>query len=390
MKLDNLTEILKHGSVSQKRAAIEELIDSSEISSAHLELLVSFIEDKESSVRDSAAIALKILPDELKTEASQLIAQYIDAHDLDTRNLSGDILQSLGSFACESLVGKINSDDYDLRKFAIDVLSLIGDRSVEEAVASRIDDSDANVRMSVVECLGHLKSVGFVDKLIEIYPRDEQMQLVIIDSLGKIGSQEAENFLVEIIKTSQDEFITLTAIEALSECAGSANTYYYLAEFLKDQDSMLQFYTLKAMSAIAFRLDIDIVYPGHLKPIALEALGEQDDDIVIAALMVLAESFSPEDIENLCTLVWQERDEINTWILYLRGSKLDLFFLEPFMDYLFERTNPRTLLRFAASLNQVVSSINQTHFEALRDLMITKAEKHTAEIIDNLKDEFLL
>jgi HEAT repeat protein len=390
MEIRILIETLTSGSLSEKRLAIEELIDSPELSIEHIEVLVSLLEDKDEPVRDVAAMCLKILPDEFKADAAEMIVRYISSSDLDVRNLSGDVLQNLGSYSCEALSKEVNSSDFDVRKFAIDILALIGDGSVEDVVAGRIDDSDANVRLSVVECLGNLKSEGFVGQLIELFPRDEQMQLVIIDALGKIGTGAAEDFLVEIIKTSDDEFISLTAIEALSECAKSANVYYFLAELLKTYDSMMQLYILKAMSAIAFRLDNSIVYPGYLRPIAYQALEEQDEDIVIAGLMVLGEKFSPEDIGRLCTLVQKEKDEINTWILYLLGSKLDLFFLGPFMDYLFERSEARTLLHFSALLNQVASNINQKHFETIRDLIIKKAQKYLPEIVEVLKEEFLI
>ena len=87
-----------------------------------------------------------------------------------------------------------------------------------------LNDVDINVRNSAIEAIGNIVLNGSTDvflvgealeKLIHSYNKDADSQVNIIDAIGKFGSSEAEDFLIDIIHNTDDEFLKIDCLNHL-------------------------------------------------------------------------------------------------------------------------------------------------------------------------------
>lgn len=306
--------LLNHSDAEQRRIASEEILEMPSFSSDMLAAMVKGLSDEDRGVRDILTRGLINLPDTAKAEAAEKVAELITLNDIELRNTAGDILAKLGKPSVDPLIPYLESDDQDVRKFACDILGLIADESIVDKVIPLLDDEDQNVVTSAIETFGNLGAVSSLPYLFKLYDKNEDYMPSIIDSLGKIGGAEAQDFLIEHLQDS-DAFIQIAIIDALALCGDDVSICHRLMDQLPSAPKEIQLILLKTIFAIAFRLGVNIEMPEDMRTIAYSALMDDDPDIRAAGLISLGSEYVIDDVHGLSNEFMRSDSDTQEYIL---------------------------------------------------------------------------
>ncbi|KYK35213.1 MAG: HEAT repeat domain-containing protein [Theionarchaea archaeon] len=125
-----------------------------------------------------------------------------------------------------------------LRERAINVLALIKPDTVIELLKGELKDEKIDVRLNAAIALGKIGSEEAVEPLIEAFTIDEERSVRerAADALGKIGSEKAVEFLIKALSISESSFVRLNAVKTL-EKIGSEKAVEPLIKAFADEES---------------------------------------------------------------------------------------------------------------------------------------------------------
>lgn len=333
MELQGLiTTLLSSDKAEERRFAAIELSDPEIQSAEVLRALAKGLHDAEKGVRDVCTYAILHAPERDTELKAQCIAPYITDSDIEIRNLAGEILIKLGSKVAYVLLPYLNESDPDIQKFACDIIALVenSDPEILQAVAVLIDDPDSNVRTAAVDAFGKLGAAEYIDVLIDLYKRDEELQPYIIHALGLIGSEKAQDFLLDML-SQPDEFAQIAAIDALALCGNDISIAHRIMDNLPDATSEVQLIMLRTVFGMAYRLEEHVVLPPEWRHIAHRALIDEDEEIRIAGLFALGGEFYPEDVPSLLQFMKHSEEALQAHVLSIVLSSTDEQLLLEFM-----------------------------------------------------------
>jgi HEAT repeat protein len=180
----------------------------------------------------------------VRSRAIELAARFIEPEQLgrwvadparaSLRNsaLEAMIMQGKEAFAC--LSDMCRSEDPDSVMFAVQVLGKLDDDDVRAMLLTLIDHPEENVKLTVIEALGELRAVAAVPQLSSLIGEDLWRSYAAIRSLGAIGAKEAEG---EILAASRNELLQEVAIDALGRL-GTEDCMKRLLELFEEQDDL--------------------------------------------------------------------------------------------------------------------------------------------------------
>ncbi len=303
-----------------------------------IEAFACGLQDSNPGVKDICSRLLSEIPDEYKPIAAKFVSPFILQNLIELRNLAGDILIKIGAPSIEYMIPFLDNPDYIIRQFACDVIGRISDSSGLSAVYSLLGDENSNVVNSAIEAIGNIGDESSFDVLVSLYGSNEDLKPSIMEAIGKIGSQESENFLLEMLKTEDDIFLKTAAIDALAFCANNILICDDLMNELGATPKELQPILLKTIYAIATRNEAEIELPAELRPVAYNAIREDEKDIVGAGLVSLGYYYYPEDIPALIHIVKNNHQGMQMHILTILLAYSDLSTIRSFFEYYFENT----------------------------------------------------
>ncbi|MPM64120.1 hypothetical protein SDC9_111006 [bioreactor metagenome] len=236
--------------------------------------------------------------------------------EIELRNLAGEILTKLGAPSVSILLPYLKSNDFDVRKFACDILGLIADEGIVSYVTPLLSDHDKNVQLSAVETLGNLRAESALDALIMVYENFDEIKPAVIESIGKIGGDNSESYLLEQLDNESDIFLQTTIIDALSFNAKSIDISYKLLAKMPRSNIEMQKIMLMTAFAISFRLEEKLLMPDDLRYVSHQGLLEEDENIMVASLISLGNVYRIEDIKPLIGVISKEQSDINQQIMY--------------------------------------------------------------------------
>lgn len=339
-----------------------------------IEALTKGLHDTDRGVRDACSMTLITLQAQ-GVEVASHVARQILTHDIEVRNLAGDVLIKLGESSASVLWDYARDTDFDVRKFAIDIIGLIGTEADVPILIAALQDADANVRVSAAEALGNIGSPYAILHLIEAYRADDEMKLPVIEALGKIGGDDAENFLLETLTSEDDMYLQTACIDSLALCGSQIGISTRLGELLPNAPTELQGIILKTMCAISFRLEQPIELQDNLRYVAYNALKDEDADIRAAGLIALGSDYTPEDFESLLTEMERNNEATQQHILY----------------NLITSTDPNTSSQFVSELltrQDEASVLLMGVFGILREIWSYATEEHKTIILNTLLQNF--
>ncbi len=298
-----------------RRLAAEELVNYNVFNFESIKAFAYGLKDTDLGVKDFCTHALLNTPDEYKQIAAESVIKYIESDNIETRNLAGDILLKLGEHSVKPLLNFLDHPDYYVRQFSIDILGQIKDDSVTNYLVKFLDDPNQNVVISTIDALGNLKASNVLEELQILYDEQEEFRPVIIEAYRKIGGNDVEKKLLNILKSEEDIFLKINCIDALAFVGSDPSINLELINFLNEAPEEVHGIILKAIIAISFRTETEINLPDNFKNIAKKSLMDDDPDIRIAGLLALGNSYTEEDVSYLVNEVIQYNDDTQEIIL---------------------------------------------------------------------------
>lgn len=340
-----------------RRLAAESLYGEHELNSDTIELLVKGLTDDDDGVKDTCNTGLLRASNAFKPEIAHFVAPLITSRKIEIRNLASDLLIQLGEYSIDSLLPYLHHEDYQIKIFASDILGLIPSQQSVPFILELLDDPQENVKISAITTLGNLKASSAFENISQMFNNNEDLQLFIIEAIGKIGNEESQHFLINILRNESDLILLTAAIDALATSGEDTAICEYLLLELPDTAVEAQTILLKTIYAIAGRNNFEITLPGELRYIAQNALMEEDEDIRGAGLMALSNGFIVEDIPYLLNEIFQNNSEIQQYILMIlltrcNGITIDEFFKELFKSGMIQET-----VNFITQLTQIWDNI---------------------------------
>ncbi len=292
-----ITTLRQDSDAAQRRRAAEELIAANTVTTDIIAAFARGLSDSDKGVRDICAIGILRSPEQHLAEKAGAVAPLITHDDIEIRNLAGDVLLKLGAPAVDALLPYLKDAKEDNRKFACDIIGLSNNPASIPHVRALLTDTDDNVRCAAIEALGFLKASDLLGDIIGMYD-DEAVKPYVIGAVGHIGGKHAQEFLLNALN-EEDEFTQIAATDALAVCADEIGIAHKLLHSLPNASPDVQPVLLRTIYSIAFRLQAAIELPANLRPVAHQALMDDDRDTRIAGLLALGSAYEEEDVAAL-------------------------------------------------------------------------------------------
>ncbi len=252
-------------------------------------------------VRDAVAQAL-ILNENSKV--AEFVVKYISSQEISVRNLAGEILLKRGVSSLDAMIAYLPEGDDDDDKFLIDVMGLIGDDKPAVKIVSVLKEStNDNVILACIEALGNIKYDNATKDIIAMYDKNENFTPTIIEALGKIGSEEALNFMLEKYH-EVDELTKFSMIESMG-LIGTPQAFFLLLSEIRNLKGAMTWAAIESLNKLKDKFGLDIPFDENMKNAILSTLidGElqhkkaaasmlaifEDKDIIAASLKILGE-----------------------------------------------------------------------------------------------------
>ena len=271
-------------------------------------------------IRDSVSNAL-ILNN--NPSIPEIVVPYISSKNSYTRNLAGEILLAKGEQAIDALINYLPEGSDDDRKFVVDILGLIGNIKPENTIIELLNESkDDNILLACIEALGNIKSKKGTEQIIKMFDIDELLHPTIMEALGKIGGNEATNFILKNF-SKVDDLTKFSIIESLGK-SKNKDAFHLLSEHLKSYSGPLAWATLEALIMLKKDLNLVLEYNDKLRAIILDILLEGDDRYKIAAVN-FSKSFEDKEILIASMNIYGENEEIDEKLRYNYFSNSEQF-----------------------------------------------------------------
>ncbi len=239
------------------------------------------------------------------------LVKFIHHPDLTIKNLAGEILLNLNEKSIEALLSFINKGDDDDKKFIIDILGLIGSKESEKKILEVLKASENdNLTLACIESLGNIGSENAIENLISLYPQNELFKPSVIEALGKIKSQKSLDFLMEKYSIA-DDLIKITIIESLGE-VGDIETFFFLLSELNENSGPFIWIIINSLYQLKQKNNLDIPFDERMKSAILYTITEGELKFKKNAINLINDFNDPE-IVNSCLEIFgidQEIDEI--------------------------------------------------------------------------------
>ncbi|NWF90403.1 MAG: HEAT repeat domain-containing protein [Ignavibacteriaceae bacterium] len=312
----NNFDLVSQEKVMEKIEVIEELVNK-DVDEATTRNLAELLSHEDKGLRNAVT---NFLINNSNPLIPELIINHTLSANVELRNLAGEILVKKGLTSVDIILEKLAlCENNDNIKFLVDVLGLIGDTKAEDQVLEILSSNeDENVKLACVETLGNLKSEKSLDKILELFEKDEKYRAPVIDAVGKIGSQRALEFITSNLNTD-DELLLFIVLECLGEI-GDEHTYYELLSRMNEMTGPPVWPLLESIYKLKEKYNLDLPFDERMKKNVLETvLNSEPKYQKIAAHMVTI--FDDPEILYACL------------IIYGTDPELDEILNEKFFDY---------------------------------------------------------
>jgi HEAT repeat protein len=298
-------EKLKSEDPAERRSAIEELMFE-ELDDISLKAICDKVADSDRGVRSAVSLAIM---NNTSEKIPYYITPYVASTDIAVRNLAGELLIQQGSNSLEALIEFLPKGNDDDIKFIVDVMGLIGDDRVGEDVINELNKSEnENVILACLECFGNLKYVPAVDKLVEYYPKNELYKPTIIEALGKIGSQQALEFMFSVFN-EEDDLTKFSILESFG-LIGDENTFFFLLSQLNIQSGPITWPIISSIYSLKTKYNFDVPFDEKMKNALLQTILDADKKYKTAAVYLVAE-FDDKDLIIACLSIYGSDFELD-------------------------------------------------------------------------------
>ncbi|MDA3860519.1 MAG: HEAT repeat domain-containing protein [Melioribacteraceae bacterium] len=305
----DFSQKLKSRNASERKEALESLF-TEELDDNLVEMVASLFSDFDKGVRDAASMLFTAQP---HPQVPHHIVQFISSDDISIRNMAGEVLLKNGENSISALMGELGKGNADNEKFIIDILGWIGHPEPTSKIIDILKtNKDGNVILACAEALGNIQSEESVSYLLELLEddQDEIWTPTVMEALGKIGNKEAIDHFMKIY-SDQDVLTKYTIIESLGR-VGDEESLGFLLEEMQHSDEVLIGSIVKSSEQLLTKLGFEIEFSDELREIILNALDDNDEETVFAAVKLLYDYDNTEIIEAFVTIygTYEQLDEM--------------------------------------------------------------------------------
>lgn len=273
---------------------IQEIEDcySKELTSEQIIILSEMLKDPDKGVRNS--VAFFFINSEYELIPFKVV-EYVKSPDTAIRNLAGDILLKKGNASVPALLNFIDFGNDDDKKFCIDILGLIGNAVACDKIIATLNKSENdNLTLACLEALGNLKCSDLEKVVAPIYTKNELFKPTIIEALGKAGSDEVIQFLIDVFE-EEDELIKYAIIEALG-LIGKPETVEFLIAKIKSETYSLVGPLVNSIYQLVNNFGIQCKSSDKIIEKIIAASDFIDQEHAMAVVSFLAKNINPDVI----------------------------------------------------------------------------------------------
>lgn len=337
------------------------------------------LETQDNGVRD---ILSRILSTNPNSNIPKYIVPYVSSKNIAARNLAGEILLKRKNNSIEALVEFIDQADEDTQKFIVDILGLLGDKKPEEVIINLLKNSvDENVILACIEALGNIKSGKSINVLKDFYDLNEIYRPTIIESLGKIGSEESTFFLNQNY-AKENELSKFSLIESLGKI-GNNESFDILLNDIQNLSSPYSWVAIETLGKLKVKLNLDLPVNEFLKSALLETLTTADLQYKRSALKLI-EMFDSHDIIYHIIPVYAIEPEIDSILKEYFVTHSQIFFREV-INYL--EDNSSNLKSIIHLIQDVLQSDNKNNIQLLDELERQKMIEKFVNLLNHPDEE---
>ncbi|MFH0734125.1 MAG: hypothetical protein V1773_07460 [bacterium] len=305
-EINDAIEGLKSLDPQIRRSAVESINFNTNLPEAVIKLLASRLADSDKGVRDAVSFALINLEN---PEIGSLIVPFVSSNDISIRNLAGEVLLKKGTVVIDSMLQYMDKGNDDDKKFIIDILGLIGDPiPADKFLETLYKTENENVVLASIEALGNIKCAKAVPEIIKFYEVSELFSPTIIEALGKIGSDEALQFIMKKFH-EVDELTKFSMIESIG-LIGNEESFFLLLSDLRNLEGPKAWAAVESLNMLKDKLRLDVPFDEHMKNAVLKTLIEGDIRFKRAASNLIS-VFNDKEIIDACLKIYGEDNEIN-------------------------------------------------------------------------------
>jgi HEAT repeat protein len=212
-----------------------------------LDLMFELLGDRDWRVRKTIVDGL--VRDGGAVVVSRLIDVLGDDENAGKRNSATEALMRIGPAALGPIVSRIRSEaDVDVR---LSLVNLLGDLRSDEGFAVLLEmlghESDTNVASSIVSSIGKYRSAAALPHLLELLKRDDLwLKFHVVEALGEIGDRAA---LPAILPLYPEKSLHKPILEAVGKIA-DVGTLSFLLRIIAAEEK-LNLTALRALVRIA-------------------------------------------------------------------------------------------------------------------------------------------
>jgi HEAT repeat protein len=293
------------------------------------------------------------------------VVNYISSKDITLRNLTGELLIQYDNYSIDALINFINNstNDFDI-KFAADILALIVDEKVVSFLIDLMNKTNNdNIIISCIEGFGNNRSTETIQQLKELYHKKDIFKPYVIESMGKIGSEEAFKFITECYN-DPDMLVKYNVLESLGNI-GNEDSFFFLISELQNADESFIQPILESIYKLQKKYGFDLPYDEKIKRAVLLLLNQQDIEYIRIAIKFLSPYNEPELIYEM--LLHYGKDEEVDWIIYEKVMQNISEFLVIIPNILI--SNPKNLADLLALLNKIFEGDSESIIETNKFLV---------------------
>jgi HEAT repeat protein len=261
-------------------------------------LLAEKIKSENIGVQEAAEYALRKLRG---PESVDVLLPLLRVDDAPVRNVAMDILREIALDNIDDIRAYLHDNDPDIRIFIADILGHCRNlRSAFLLADALLKDPEVNVRYQAAASLGNLAFPDSVPVLCQAMHDEEWVQFAVIEALAKIGASSAMNALIQLLPQASP-LVSSAIIDALANI-GDIKIVPMLTSAMESVHVILRHKIVKAIVQILKEKSLGMLNQKtreHLRVYMLEALEDNDEDILLAALRGLGAIGKEEDSKRL-------------------------------------------------------------------------------------------
>ncbi|MCF8240206.1 MAG: hypothetical protein K9J16_02390 [Melioribacteraceae bacterium] len=274
---------LQSNDASIRRRAVEKYAQE-EVEDGIIIKFIEMLYDEDIGVRDSIS---KLLIKNKRKSVAESLVPLISSEQISIRNLAGEILVQFGEHAVDPLSNYLTIANDDDQKFVVDLLSLIGSNNASTEIYKVLKTSkNSNVIIACIEALGSTRYAEAVQPISVLYNNNDLYKPTIVEALGRIGTKEAYDFLLQNYNVEDD--LTKFAIIESFGALGDEEAFFILISDLKKFSGPLCWAAVESLSQLKERLALDIPFDDNVKNALLSVLRESELKYQKAAISLLA------------------------------------------------------------------------------------------------------